>query len=204
MIDSRRPALHRRRYIVDRHFQHRLIRAFLATWLAHSVVLGLTLHFFYASQLQRFYETAPRPGLVPWMSPSALLAFSVASVIVFGFALFLLVAVYMSNQVAGPLYRTKQGLDRVGRGELSFHLQFRKSDFLRDVPVAFNNMLDSLRHQAETDLEALREIEAADDDPAGWKGLVRRQIERREAQLGLGPDAGGGTREPAPMSLTVH
>jgi methyl-accepting chemotaxis protein len=203
MIDSRRPALHRRRFIVDRHFQHRLIRTFLATWLAHSVVFGLMVYFFYADHLERFYEIEPRPGLVPWMSPSALLAFSVASVVVCGFVAFLMVAVYMSNQIAGPLYRTKQGLDRVGRGEFSFHLQFRTSDFLRDVPVAFNNMLDSLRHQAETELDELREIEA-DDDPAAWKGLVRRQIERREAQLGLGPDAGAGTRETASLSVTVH
>jgi hypothetical protein len=110
----------------------------------------------------------------------------------------------MSNQIAGPLYRTKKGLDRVGRGEWSFHLQFRQGDFLRDVPVAFNNMLDSLRHQAEMDVEELRAIEVLDDDPAEWKRLVRRQRERKEAQLGIGPDAVGISREPETVSLTVH
>src|SRR3990172_7346881 len=194
MIDSRRPALHKRRFIVDRHFQHRLIGTLLVTWLAHSVVLGLTLYFVYAFHLQRLFEITPRPRLVPSMSPAGLLTFTVSSVVVFGFVATLLVAIYMSNQIAGPLYRTKQGLDRVGRGELSFHLQFRQGDFLRDVPAAFNNMLDSLRHQVEMDVEELRAIEALDEDSAEWKRLVRKLRERKEAQLGIGPDGGGSTR----------
>jgi methyl-accepting chemotaxis protein len=206
MIDSpsRRPALHKRRYIVDPPFQYRLIRTLLAIWLAHSVFFTLVLYFFYEGHLRQFYDLVPRPGLLPLVSPSTLFALSIAFVFAFGFVVLLVVAVYMSNQIAGPLYRTKKGLDRVGRGEWGFHLQFRQGDFLGDVPAAFNNMLDSLRHQAETDVEELRAIEALDDDPAEWKRLVRKQRERKEAQLGIGPDAGGTSREPEAVSLTVH
>jgi hypothetical protein len=206
MIDSpsRRPALHKRRYIVDRPFQYRLIRTLLAVWLAHSVFFALVLYFFYEGNLRQFYDLVPRPGLFPLISPATLFAISIGVVCAFGFLVLLVVAIYMSNQIAGPLYRTKQGLDRVGRGEWSFHLQFRQGDFLRDVPAAFNNMLDSLRHQTEMDLEELRAIEALDDDPAEWKRLVRKQRERKEAQLGIGPDSGGGYREPEAVSLTVH
>jgi hypothetical protein len=206
MIDSpsRRPALHKRRYIVDQPFQYRLIRTLLLIWLAHSVFFTLVLHFFYEGHLRQFYDLVPRPGLLPLISPSTLVALSIAFVFAFSFVVLTVVAVYMSNQIAGPLYRTKKGLDRVGRGEWSFHLQFRQGDFLRDVPAAFNNMLDSLRHQAEMDLEELRVIEALDDDPAEWKRLVRKQRERKEAQLGIGPEAVGISREPEAVSLTVH
>jgi len=206
MIDapSRRPALHKRRYVVDQPFQYRLIRTLLLIWLAHSVFFTLVLYFFYEGHLQRFYDLVPRPGLLPLISPSTLFAISIAFVFAFGFVVLTVLAVYMSNQIAGPLHRTKKGLDRVGRGEFCFHLQFRQSDFLRDVPVAFNNMLDSLRHQAEMDVEELRAIEAQDDDPAEWKRLVKKQRERKEAQLGIGPDADGTSREPEAVSLTVH
>lgn len=196
---SRRPALHKRRYIVDRPFQYRLIWTLLLIWIAHSVFFTLVLYFFYEGHLRRFYDLVPRPGLLPLISPSALFAISIAFVVVLT-----VVALYMSNQIAGPLYRTKKGLDRVGRGEWGFHLQFRQRDFLRDVPVAFNNMLDSLRNQAEMDVEELRAIEAQDDDPAEWKRLVRKQRERKEAQLGIGPDVAGSPREPEAVSLTVH
>ena len=206
MIDSpsRRPALLKRRYIVDQPFQYRLIRTLLAIWLAHSVFFTLVLYFFYEGHLRRFYDLVPRPGLLPLVPASTLFALSIGFVFAFGFVVLLLVAVYMSNQIAGPLYRTKKGLDRVGRGEWSFHLQFRQGDFLRDVPAAFNNMLDSLRHQVEMDVEELRAIEELDEDSAEWKRLVRKLRERKEAQLGIGPDAGGSTREPESVSLTVH
>ncbi len=206
MIDSpsRRPALYKRRYIVDEPFQYRLLRTLFFVWLAHSVFFSLVLYFFYEGHLLRFYDLAPRPGLAPLMTPSTLFALSVAFVLVFGLVVLGLVAVYMSNQIAGPLYRTKRGLDRVGRGEWGFHLQFRQGDFLRDVSVAFNNMLDSLRQQAETDVEELRAIESLDDDPAELRQLIRKQLERKEALLGIGPEVGGTTREPEPVSLTVH
>ena len=206
MIDSpsRRPALHKRRYIVDQPFQYRLIRTLLAIWLAHSVFFTLVLYFFYEGHLRQFYDLVPRPGLLPLLSPSTLFALSIGFVFTFGFVVLLVVAVYMSNQIAGPLYRTKKGLDRVGRGDWSFHLQFRQGDFLRDVAVAFNNMLDSLRLQAEVEVEELRALEALDDDPAESKRLLRKQLERKEAQLGIGADAGGSPREPESVSLTVH
>src|SRR3990172_7291233 len=144
MIDSpsRRPALHKRRYIVDRPFQYRLIRTLLAIWLTHSGFFTLVLYFFYEGHLRQFYDLVPRPGLLPLISPSTLFALSTSFVLALGLVVLLAVAVYMSNQIAGPLYRTKQGLDRVGRGEWAFHLQFRQGDFLRDAAVAFNNILD--------------------------------------------------------------
>lgn len=201
---SRRPALYRRRFIVDQPFQYRLIRTLLLVWLAHSMFFSLVLYFFYQGHLRQFYDLVPRPGLLPLIPIGALFTLSIGFVFAFGFVVLFVVGVYMSNQIAGPLYRTKMGLDRVGRGDWSFHLQFRQGDFLRDVPVAFNNMLDSLRHQAEMDVEDLRAIEALDDDPAEWRRLIRKQRERKEAQLGIGPDAGGSIREPESVSLTVH
>ena len=206
MLDStpRRPSIGRRRFIVDEPFQYRLVRTLLAVWLSHSIFFSLVLYFFYGAHLRQFYDLVPRPGLRPLVSPGSLFALSIVFVFVFGFVVLLVVAVYLSNQIAGPLYRTKLGLDRVARGEWSFHLQFRQSDFLKDVPGAFNNMIDSLRHQAEIDLEELRAIEALDDDSAEWRRLVRKLLERKEAQLGLSPEPGRGARDAETVSMTVH
>jgi hypothetical protein len=65
-------------------------------------------------------------------------------------------------------------------------------------------MIDSLRHQAEIDLEELRAIEALDDDSSEWRRLVRKLLERKEAQLGLSPEPGRGAREAETVSMTVH
>jgi hypothetical protein len=201
---SRRPSLHRRRYIVDRRFQYRFTWTLLAIWLVHSLFFSLVLYFSSQGHLQRFYELLFRSGLLPPVSASTLFALSIGLVFAFGVFVLLGVAFHVSNKIAGPLYRTKNGMDRVGRGDWSFRLQFRQNDFLREVPAAFNNMLDSLRHQGEMDLEELRAIEALDDEPAEWRRLVRKLLERKEAQLGIGPDTGGSSRESEAVSLTVH
>lgn len=202
---SPRPSFHKRQYIVDRPFQYRLIGTLMAIWLANSLFFTIVLFFFYEGHLKTFYEMVPRPGMMPLLAPGSVFALAIGFIFTFGFVILGIIALYMSNQIAGPLWRTKKCLDRVGRGDWNFSLQFRQGDFLRDIPGIFNTMLDGLKQQLETDLEDLKAIEAAPNDPAELKRLVRRQREKKEAQLGLASngDIGRG-EEPEPVSLSVH
>lgn len=200
-----RPPLHKRKYIVNRPFQYRLIGTLMAVWLANSVFFSIVLYFFYEGHLKHFYELVPRPGMLPLVSLGSLFGLAIGFVVTFGFVILSIIAVYMSNQIAGPLWRTRTCLERVGRGEWNFTLQFRQGDFLRDIPRVFNTMLDGLKQQVEADLEDLRAIEAAAQDPGEVSRLVRRQRERKEAQLGLASNGESGPgNEPEPVSLSVH
>lgn len=200
-----RPPIHKRQYIVDRPFQYRLIGTLMAIWLANSLFFTIVLYFFYEGHLRHFYELVPRPGMLPLLSLGSLFGLAVGFVVTFGFVILGIIAVYMSNQIAGPLWRTKSCLERVGRGEWNFTLQFRQGDFLRDVPGVFNTMLDGLKQQVEADLEDLRAFEAAAQDPVELKRLFSRQRERKEAQLGLSSNGEvGGGAEPEAVSLSVH
>ncbi|MGH9322820.1 MAG: hypothetical protein ACRD3V_23415 [Vicinamibacteria bacterium] len=201
---ARRPPFHGRQLIVDRAFQYRLIGTLLALWLATSLFFSSVFYFFYQGHLLRFYDLVPRPGTLPLLSVETVFTLSIAFVSAFGFVVLFLLAIYMSNQIAGPLYRTKKALDRAGRGDWSFALQFRHSDFLHDIPKVFNAMLEALRQQAEAEVEELKAIEAAAGNPAECRGLARRQRERKEAQLGIGIGNGGMGADPETVSLVVH
>jgi hypothetical protein len=201
--DTTRRPFHRRQYVVDRPFQYRLIGTLMAIWLANSLFFTIVLYFFYEGHLRRFYDLVPRPGMLPLFSPGVLFGLAIGFIFAFGLIVLGIIALYMSNQIAGPLWRTKKCLDRVGRGEWNFNLQFRHRDFLRDIPAIFNAMVDGLKQHAEADLEELRAIDAAAQNPE-VKRLVRRQRERKEAQLGLAIDGEGARKEPEPVSLSVH
>jgi methyl-accepting chemotaxis protein len=206
-LNQTRPPFYRRQYIVDRPFQYRLIGTLMAIWLANSLFFTTVLYFFYEGHLREFYDLVPRAGTRPLFTPGALFVLAIGFIVVFGFVVLSIIALYMSNQIAGPLWRTKKCLDRVGRGEWSFDLRFRHNDFLRDIPAIFNTMLDGLKQQVEADLEELRAIEAAAKNPTELKRLVRKQRERKEAQIGLGNPVEGGPdpgRDPEPVSLSVH
>ncbi len=200
-----RPPIHKRQYIVDKPFQHRMIGTLLCMWAANTVFFTLVLYLLYDGHLNRFYDLVPREGPLPLLTLPNLFAVSILFVSVFGVIVLGIIALYMSNQIAGPLYRTKKGLARVGQGDLSFKLQFRHGDFLNDFPDIFNAMLERLRRQSAEELEELKAIEASADDAREVTARVKKLREKKEAQLGISSeDAGSQGEEPEPVSLAVH
>ena len=57
----------------------------------------------------------------------------------------MILSVYMSHKIAGPIYRIKLYLAEVAKGDLSFEMRLRKGDELTDLVDEFNKMLKGLR-----------------------------------------------------------
>ena len=200
-----RPSFFQRQYIVDKPFQHRLIGTLLCIWAANTVFFTLVLYFLYDGHLNQFYDLVPREGVLPLLTLPTLFAVSILFVSLFGLIVLGLIALYMSNQIAGPLYRTKKGLDRVGQGDLAFKLQFRNGDFLADFPDVFNAMLERLRRQLVEELDELKAIEASPEDASEVTARIKKLREKMEAQLGISSEAAGSEgEEQEPVSVAVH
>jgi methyl-accepting chemotaxis protein len=173
----------------------------MTIWLAYSLFFTIVLYFFYEGHLKRFYTLVPQPDIQPLLTLPMLFTLSMVFVYVFGFIVLSIIALYMSNQIAGPLYRTKLCMERVARGDVGFQLQFRQGDFLNDIPGIFNGMVDGLRRQAEMDVEKVYALEEALDDPVELKRLLREFRQRKEANAGLDArEAPGGQRQ---VSISV-
>ena len=200
-----RPPFHKRQYIIDKPFQYRLIGTLLCIWAANTVFFTLVLYLLYDGHLNRFYDLVPREGLLPLLSLPNLFAVSILFVSVFGVIVLGIIALYMSNQIAGPLYRTKKSLERLGQGDLAFKLQFRNGDFPNDFPEVFNAMLERLRRQSVEELDELKAIEASAGDASEVTARVKKLREKKEAQLGVSSDAAGSHgEEQEPVSVAVH
>jgi methyl-accepting chemotaxis protein len=200
-----RPPFYKRQYIVDKPFQYRLIGTLLCIWAANTIFFTMVLYLLYDGHLNRFYDLVPREGLLPLLSLPTLFAVSILFVSLFGVIVLGIIALYMSNQIAGPLYRTKKSLERLGQGDLAFKLRFRHGDFLNDFPEIFNAMLERLRRQSTEELDALRAIEASVSDAGEVAARVKKLREMKEIQLGVS----SGTvesqdEEREPVSLAVH
>lgn len=200
-----RPSLLQRRYIVDKPFQYRLVGTLLAIWAANSVFFTLVLYFLYDGHLTQFYDLVPREGVLPLLTLPALFGTSILFISVFGLVVLGIIALYMSNQIAGPLYRTKKSLDRVGQGDWAFRLSFRDGDFLKDFPEVFNDMLENLRKRTSEELDELKAIEAAAGDAGEVMARVKKLRQKKEAQLGVGAESSGTEgEEQEPVSVAVH
>lgn len=194
----------RRRLLVDKPFQYRMIGLLLAIWAANSIFFSIILYYFYEGHIQRFYNLVPREGMTPLLSAPVLFGVAIGFILLFGLVMVGIIGMYMSNQIAGPLYRVKLSLNRVSEGDFNFEIRFRDRDFLRDLPGYFNNMLRGLKEQGTTDIEALRSIESQLEQHDKARNLLRELREKKERQYGLTSEERGEPVETGQLSQAVH
>lgn len=72
--------------------------------------------------------------------------------------LMMVVSVYMSHKIAGPLYRLKKCFLDVAKGDLSFEMRLRKGDELTDLVDDFNGMMHSLKGMVDADRQKVKDI----------------------------------------------
>ncbi len=173
------------RWVVDKSFQFRLIGLLSAIYVSNSLFFSIVLYYFYEGHINRFYVLVPRKDMIPLVSSPTLFSLAIGFIVVFGLVMVAILGLYLSNHIAGPLYRVKMSLNRVSEGDVNFEVRFRDRDFLEDFPGYFNNMLRALREQSSEDINVLKAIENQIDDPNKIKTLLRSLREKKETQIGL-------------------
>lgn len=176
-------AIRRRRLLVDKPFQYRLLKLVAALWLSQTLFFSLVIYYFYQGHILRFYHLVPRRAVEPLLSLGSLFAAAIAGVAVFSLIMALLLGIYLSHQIAGPLYRLKASLARVAEGDYAFEIRFRERDFLEDLPGAFNHLVASLRRREEADLVALERLERSFGEPATARDRLAELRKDKEGRL---------------------
>ncbi|MCI5166743.1 MAG: HAMP domain-containing protein [Candidatus Electrothrix sp. GM3_4] len=49
---------------------------------------------------------------------------------------------WLSNRIAGPLFRLKKHLDEVAEGKINSEIQFRKNDYASEIAESFNIVVE--------------------------------------------------------------
>ena len=135
----------RRRYIVSSGFQWRFVLGFVAAALMGSVVATALFNSFALKRLEELrwsaFVTVQSTGevLKPLFIYANLFSF------IFVAVLLVITGVLMIRKVNGPLYRIAEDLKMIGEGNLSSAIILRKRDEFRDVALALNEMLETLR-----------------------------------------------------------
>ncbi len=146
----------RKRLIISSGLQFRYVGGVLFAMLFVSLVVG---YFIYQNiwnvllNESRYNDWSPFLNAVKGQTDRQIF-FGVAISIV----LMMVVSIYMSHKIAGPLYRLKKCFLDVAKGDLSFEMRLRKGDELTDLVDDFNGMLKSLKGMVETDRQKARDI----------------------------------------------
>jgi len=102
----------------------------------------MTHYFILQSIVEVWYRLGRSPTATELIWESVKPLFYIVPIVLVMLAI---LVIFVSHRIAGPLVRLKNYMRKVGEGDLSVELQFRKNDEIHDVADTFNIMVAGLR-----------------------------------------------------------
>ena len=119
----------------------------LATVYIATFISIIVTHYFILSSFVNFTNEEGRAIIGKEMVRASMTPIVIIVPIIF--VIMSVIVLFISHRIAGPLCRLKQCMEKVGQGDFSVRLQFRKHDAVDDVADSFNKMVDNLRKLKE-------------------------------------------------------
>jgi len=144
--------------LIDKAFQGRFILSVLATIILFGLCSAGLLYWLISGDLNVQSQAAHINIANTWerLGLSILLGNVVAAVIAGLMAI--IVVLYISHKIAGPLYRFETLCKDVGDGKLDTITYLREGDQLQELAQSFTTMVDKLRNKRTKDNELIAEI----------------------------------------------
>jgi methyl-accepting chemotaxis protein len=157
---SPQPAFRRRIIIIKRSLQMKYVLLVFLSVLVSVVVVSVDFYYVVGKLLVNRLGD----GEMDLLARSALglltLHFSLYGIVV------ILVSVFVSHKLAGPIFRLEQVAETVAQGDLSVRVHFRDGDELSETAVHVNRMIESLREKTARDRRGALGIAARLDEIA--------------------------------------
>lgn len=138
----------RRRYFIDTRFQLKFIGLILLVVFGVAIFSSLTIYYYtwmlLGEKLANVYPQGRLVGILRTANVILLVRIVLLSPLV------VVLAIFLSHRIAGPIYRIKKTLEEVAAGNYRARLRLRKTDELQDVAEAVNKVIEILDLQERT------------------------------------------------------
>ena len=176
----------RKTYLIQRVFQAKFIIIFLLLLILGSVISGLILYSKANTHLGYHYGMAhiklEKTGEI--LQPALFLSYGI-SIVLIGIATIIL-TIYISHKVAGPLYRFERSAKEIGKGNLTLVTRIRESDQAKGLADAFSQMTMDLRAkllEIDSDSKELNSIIDELNKMVEQKSLDVKEIQNKFGSL---------------------
>jgi methyl-accepting chemotaxis protein len=172
MSPSRPPK--RRTLFIERAFQLRFVAKMTLVIVLGTVLTGGILYLLADREFGRAFYSAHYQARSSWelLLPAVLVASFVAMCLVAAVAVVL--TLYDSHRIGGPLYRFKANLKAIGSGDLTLRTRLRERDELQSLTEAMNEMTQSLG-------DKIRQLKSVDEALRTLLGEARGDLEAKGA-----------------------
>ncbi len=137
----------RRRYIVDGEFQGKFILAFVLVCLSGMALSLIFFNYMAVRELESLkwrmvvYESTLGGVLTPY------LVYLSAFAVLYTAAALSIVSWFLTWKVAGPIYRLRADMDRIGEGNLHLSVRLRRNDAFKGTAKELDSMVVALRER---------------------------------------------------------
>lgn len=140
---------------VKREFQRWLLLRIFGVVLLSSLIAVLILYFYTRRELgESFYDAH-----ITIRQVSDLLWLVIAAGGTISLLGGMLLAIFLPQKVAGPIYRIERELESVRRGDLTVQIRLRSGDPLHDLAGSINRTVDVLRVRVQEVQEICDDLE---------------------------------------------
>lgn len=162
MADATPKKFRRKQLFIKKDFQFRFILKFCVIVLAGSVLSTALVYYFSSGTLTSTYHNSrlairtTSEVILPAIIYTNLITLAVIS------AAAIMVTLYISHKIAGPLYRFEKDLEEVSKGDLTKRIRLRKKDQLTDLAESLNTFIGGIHDtMAEVQERVQETFEAA-------------------------------------------
>ncbi len=136
----------RRIRIVKMEFQRNFILKFCAIIIFAALIIAAIVYALSISSTTTVFENSRLTvkSTADFILP--LLILSCLAAIIGAGAVTIIVTLFISHRIAGPLYRLEKDIAEVNNGNLNVEIRVRKKDELQELAKSLNQMLKSIRN----------------------------------------------------------
>ncbi len=167
----------RRQYFIKKGFQIRFIIKFCLI-LIGGVLLSTSLLYFFSQdtltstfQDSKLIVQSTAMSILPAIIYTNLITLSCISLAT------IIITLFVSHKIAGPLYRVEAGMSELGKGDLSHRISFREKDQIRSMASSFNDMAANLSQKfyaVQQEIDELEKLAQHQNMPQEYRSKIQK------------------------------
>ena len=177
----------RRNYFIKKEFQTKFILKFCILVMLTALISAFLIYRFSGQSVTTVFENS-RIKIVPsthFIMPGLILS-SLISVVLIGTAT-IVVVLFISHRIAGPLYKFESLLERMASGDISFDVHLRRKDEVKKLAEAFskavrgiNDLLCDVKKESTHLNLAIKELKVLSEELPTLPDDSKKAIEKLE------------------------
>lgn len=174
----------RRNFYIKKEFQRNFILKFCGLVILGAAISGAVMYYLSSSTVTTAFENSRLEikSTADYILPALLLSSAIV-IAVIGAAT-IIITLFTSHKIAGPLYRMEKDINEVASGNLGMNFRLRTNDELKALAVGLDVMVHELKFKVEALKKGISQLDALIDKSGAHKNAeIKAKLKEIESVL---------------------